>query len=360
MSRPLSFFDTDDRLRSLSEARDPLEWLSTVIDFELFRPELEAVLARRDRGKGGRPPYDAVLMFKVLVVLTLYTLSDDQTEYQIKDRLSFMRFVGLELCDPVPDAKTIWLYRETLARAGAFEGLFERFDTMLRNEGWLAMGGQIVDATVIEARRPRLTKAEKDTIGGGGTPGPWKKARTAQIDCDGRWTIKRGRKRGAPPDRAERRVVPEIAVPMFGYKNHVGADREYGFVRRYAVTHAAAHDGAQLGQVLNRENTAASVWADSAYRSKANLVLLARQGLRAEFQHKKPRGKAMPPNIARGNATRASIRSHIEHVFAAQKHRLGLVIRTIGIIRARAKIGLANLTYNFTRLAWHHRRTTPA
>ena len=160
MSRPPSFFDTDDRLRSLSEVGDPPERLSTVIDFELFRPELEAVLARRDRGKGGRPPYDAVLMFKVLAVQTLYTLSDDQTEYQIKDRLSFMRFVGLELCDPVPDAKTIWLYRETLARAGAFERLFERFDMMLRNKGWLAMGGQIIDATVVQARRPRLTHRE--------------------------------------------------------------------------------------------------------------------------------------------------------------------------------------------------------
>jgi hypothetical protein len=207
MSRPLSFFDTDDRLRALSEAGDPLERLSTVINFELFRPELEAVLARRDRGKGGRPPYDAVSMFTVLVVQTLYTLSDDQTEYQIKDRLPFMRFVGLELCDPVPDAKTIWLYRETLARAGAFEGLFERFDTMLRNEGWLAIGGQIVDATVIAARRPRLTKAEKDTIrGGGGTPGPWKKARTAQIDRDGRWTIKRGRKQ--PPLAPHQPLIP--------------------------------------------------------------------------------------------------------------------------------------------------------
>ena len=125
------------------------------------------------------------------------------------------------------------------------------------------------------------------------------------------------------------------------------------------MTHAAAHDGAQLGKVLNRENTAASVWADSAYRSKANLVLLARRDLRAEFQHKKPRGKAMPPKIARGDANRARIRSRIEHVFAAQNHRLGLVTRTIGI-RARAKIALANLAYNFTRLAWHHRRTTPA
>src|SRR5262249_32314967 len=163
--------------------------------------------------------------FKVLVLQTLYTLSDDQTEYQLKDRLSFMRFVGLALHDPVPDAKTIWLYREQLARAGAAEKLFARFDALLREKGWLAMGGQI-----IEARRPRLTQAEKDTLKGGGTPAEWNPARGAQIDRDGRWTIKRGRKREAPPGR-QRQV--EIAVPVFGYKNHVGIDREYGFLRRY-------------------------------------------------------------------------------------------------------------------------------
>ena len=136
-------------------------------------------------------------MFKVLVLQTLYTLSDDQTEYQLKDRLSFMRFVGLALHDPVPDAKTIWLYREQLARAGAAEKLFARFDALLRAKGWLAMGGQIIDATVIAARRPRLTQAEKDTLKGGGIPTDWKPARRAQIDRDGRWTIKRGRKRDA-------------------------------------------------------------------------------------------------------------------------------------------------------------------
>jgi hypothetical protein len=95
------------------------------------------VLARADRAKGGRPPYDAVLMFKVLVLQTLYTLSDEQTEYQIKDRLSFMRFAGVELSDHVPEAKAIWLYREALARAGAFERLFERLDMILRHRaGW--------------------------------------------------------------------------------------------------------------------------------------------------------------------------------------------------------------------------------
>jgi IS5 family transposase len=119
-------------------------------------------------------------MFKVLVLQTLYTLSDDETDYQLKDRLSFMRFVGLALHDPVPDAKTIWLHREQLTRAGAAEKLFARFDALLRAKGWLAMGGQIVDATVIEARRPRLTQAEKDVIKGG--------ARRPS-----------GRRRGAPP-----------------------------------------------------------------------------------------------------------------------------------------------------------------
>jgi len=353
------FFDRDERLKALSAAGDPLERLAQVIDFEVFRSDLEAALSRSDRTRGGRPPYDAVLMFKVLVLQTLYTLSDDQTEYQLKDRLSFLRFVGLALNDPVPDAKTIWLYREQLARAGAVERLFARFDALLRTKGWLAMGGQIIDATVIEAHRPRLTQAEKNTLRGGGTPAEWKPARRAQIDRDGRWTIKRGRKREAAPGAGHQRQV-DIAVPVFGYKNHVGIDREFGFLRRYTVTHGAAYDGGQLGAVLDRDNTASDVWADTAYRSAANLDLLERRGLKPQFQRKKPRGRAMPVHIARGNPTRARGRSRVEHVFAAQKCRLGLVVRTIGMVRARVKIGLANLAYNFTRLAWLKGRAAPA
>jgi hypothetical protein len=168
MAEQPGFFDADERLWSLSAAGDPLERLKAVVDFELFRPELEAALHRADRSKGGRPPYDAVVMFRVLVLQTLYTLSDDQTEYQIRDRLSFMRFVGVALHEPVPDAKTIWLYREHLTKAGALQRAFGRFDAMLRERGYLAMGGQIVDATVIEARRPRLNTEEKAAIRGGG------------------------------------------------------------------------------------------------------------------------------------------------------------------------------------------------
>ena len=115
-----------------------------------------------------------------------------------------------------------------------------------------------------------------------------------------------------------------------------------------------------VGAVLDRDNTASDVWADTAYRSAANLTLLDRRGLKLQFQRRKPRGRKMPAHIARGNATRARVRSRVEHVFAAQKCRLGLVVRTIGMARARTKIGLANLGYNFTRLAWLDRQTALA
>jgi hypothetical protein len=144
-------------------------------------------------------------------------------------------------------------------------------------------------------------------------------------------------------------------LPAFGYKNHLSIDRQHVLIRRFAVTHAAAHDGRQLGAILDPANTASQVWADTAYRSKANLALLERRGLAAELQRPKPRGRPMPAHIRRANALRATVRSAVrsavEHVFAAQKSRTKLVIRTVGIARARAKLALANITYNLTRLA---------
>jgi IS5 family transposase len=354
------FFDRDERYAALSAAGDPLERVAAVVDFELFRPELEVALERSDRAKGGRPPYDPVLMFRILVLQTLYTLSDDQTEYQIRDRLSFMRFCELALEDRIPDAKTIWLFREQLTRAGAVERLFARFDAVLRAAGYLAMGGQIVDATVIQARRPRLSKDEKATVKGGGVPAGWSKAKRVQIDTDGRWTLKRSRKRSAGRGEPHERAQSELVIPIFGYKNHLGIDRRHGFIRTFAVTNAAAHDGRQLGALLDPRNTASPVWADTAYRSAANAALLARRGLVPQFQRPKPRAKPMPPHIARGNARRARVRVAIEHVFAAQKCRLGLIIRSVGLARATARLGLANLVTNMTRLAWFATRPAPA
>ena len=192
------FFDVDERYAALSAAGDPLERLSAVVDFEIFRPVLEAALRRSDRSRGGRPPYDAVLMFRILVLQALYSLSDEQAEFQLRDRLSFMRFVGLGLHQAVPDAKTIWLYREQLKQAGAIDGLFRRFDEVLAEQGYLAMGGQIIDATLISAPRQKLTIEEKATIRQGGTPTDWSRAKRAQKDRDARWTLKRGKAKPKP------------------------------------------------------------------------------------------------------------------------------------------------------------------
>lgn len=145
-----------------------------------------------------------------------------------------------------------------------------------------------------------------------------------------------------------------------GHKNHLGIDRGHGFIRRFTVTHAARHDGSQLGAVLNPENTGSFVWADVAYRSRANVVLLERRCLAPQFQRAEPRGRPMPAHIARGNATRARVRSLVEHVFAAQKRRMGLVVRSIGLVRATARITLANLAYNMRRLVWVEGRTASA
>jgi IS5 family transposase len=360
MARQPGFFDLDERYQALSAAGDPLERLAEVVDFELFRGELEAALQRPDRAKGGRPPYDAVLMFRILVLQTLYTLSDDQTEYQLRDRLSFLRFAGLALHDPVPDAKTIWLFREQLTKAGAIKRLFARFDAVLREQGVLAMGGQIVDATVVQARPARLTVEEKAAIRRGDTPDGWPPKRRAQIDRDARWTLKRGRKRPPTEQRTpHKRQAVAIAIPVFGYKNHVGIDRGHGLIRTWTVTHAAAHDGGQLRELLDTSNTASRVWADTAYRSAANLALLAKRAMVGHLQRPKPRGKPMPAHIRRGNASRSKVRAAVEHVFAAQKQRLRLVVRTIGMARATAKIGLANLAYNLLRFVWLQGRPAP-
>jgi transposase len=182
------FFDLDERYAALSEAGDPLERLGAVIDFEPFRYRLDKALKRSDGSKGGRPAYDPVMMFKVLVLQALYGLSDDQTEFMINDRLSFMRFLGLGFEDNIPDAKTIWLFRELLVEAKAIDKLFALFDRRLAEKGYLAMGGQIIDATVVEAPRQHNTDEEKRDIKEGKVPGDWKDnpAKLAQKDMDAR------------------------------------------------------------------------------------------------------------------------------------------------------------------------------
>ena len=342
------FFDVDDRLKRLSDLGDQLLAFAQAVDFELFRPELTAALAYSDGTQGGRPPFDPVMMFKILVIQAANTLSDERAEFLINDRLSFMRFLGLGLSDRVPDARTIWLFREKLTKADAIKALFDRFDATLRAAGYIAMSGQIVDASLIAAPRQRNTQEEKQAIREGQVPEAWAEnpAKLRQKDMDARWTVKftkaKQREDGSTPP-------VDLAIPVFGYKSHIAIDRRFGLIRNWTVTHAAAHDGARLEDVLDRNNLAGSVWADTAYRSAKNEAMLARRGFVSHIHRKKPKGKPMPEHIARGNATKSAIRSAVEHVFAAQKDRMDLFIRTIGIARAKVKIGMANIVYNIKR-----------
>ncbi len=358
--RPTGLFDLPDHLAQLSKTGDPLEVLNRVIDFEQFREPLERALGYADGSKGGRPPYDPVVMFKVLILAARHTVSDERMEFLIRDRLSWLRFLGFELGAPTPDRNTIWTFRERLIRAGVIDALFLAFDRALRGAGYLPMGGQIVDATLVAAPRQRLTRPEKEAAKSGQPADviwPEQPARAAQKDLDARWTVKTGRQR--PPDGAGRQL-PTIAIPVFGYKNHVAIDRRFGFIRRAAVTDAACHDGSMLSELVTSDNLAASVWADTAYRSAANEAWLASLGRVSQIHRKKPPGRPMPRPIARGNARKSSVRATVEHVFAHQKERMGLRVRTIGLARARTKIGLVNLAYNFQRLVFHERRAARA
>ena len=274
-----------------------------------------------------------MLVFKALVVQALYNLSDEQTEYQLRDRLSFMRFLGLGLEDAVPDATTLWLYREALARAGAVEELFAAFDGHLRDHGFLAMGGQIVDATIVAAPRQRNSRSDNAIIKSGEVPEAWEAqpAKLRQKDVDARWTMKHGR-------------------TYFGYKNHIAMDRRHKLVRRYRVTDAARHDSGELGAVLDPDNTCTKVWADSATRSAAIEAELAERGFVSCIHRRASRNHPLSARAQQANATRSRVRARVEHVFGHQATAMGgKLVRTIGLVRAAMKIGMQNLTYNMSR-----------
>jgi len=329
----LSFFDLATRYDALSHNGDPLEALAFHVPWAKFRPTLERVLRRSKRTQGGRPPFDAVLMFKILVLQALYNLSDDQTEYQIRDRLSFMRFLGLDLHQRIPDAKTIWLFRETLAQAQVVETLFAQFEAYLAAHGLHPRGGQLIDASLIPVPKQRNSRDENATIKAGECPTEWEHqpAKRRQKDTEARWTMQHGK-------------------THYGYKNHVNVDKKHKLIRQYTVTDAAVHDSQVLAEVLLPAEAGRDVWADSAYRSEEIEGQLQDRQLRSKIHHKGYRNKPLTAQQHGHNRARSRIRARVEHVFGHQMTAMGgKLIRTIGLVRARLKIGLKNLTYNFQR-----------
>jgi IS5 family transposase len=332
------FFDLQERYQSLSACGDPLEVLAAKIPWERFRPTLKRALEKQRRkeprkSEAGRKPYDAVLMFKIMVLQSLYNLSDHQAEFQIKDRLSFMRFLNLSLPQSVPDEKTIWLFREMLTKAGAMEKLFERFNRYLEQEGYSAKKGQIVDASIVEVPRQRNTRDENEKIKQDETPSEWENqlAKKRQKDTNARWTKKHGK-------------------DFFGYKNHINVDVKHKLIRKYAVTPAPTHDSRAMDDLLDKKNSGRSIWGDSAYRSEEIDLTLKARKLTNRIHYKGYRNHPLSEHKKSLNRARSRIRARVEHVFGFQSNTMRAgQIRCIGLARAAPKIALANLVYNMMR-----------
>lgn len=320
-----SLFGEVDRLARLSQLGDCLERLK-IINWESFRPELQAATSKERKSKAGRPPYDVVMLFKVLVLQRLYNLSDDQTEYQINDRISFMRFLGLTLNDRVPDAKTIWLFRDTLTKAGAIEKLFACFGEQLETQGLITHKGTIVDATFVDAPKQRNTRKENETIKNGEVPEEWSDHphKLAQKDTDARWAKKN-------------------QETHYGYKDHAKVDADSKLITDYAVTSAEVHDSNEFEDFLNEKDQV--VYADSAYVGKT-----IPQGVENCVNEKGYKGKPLTEAQKESNRQKSKTRARIEHVFGFITGSMhGLTLRSIGINRARFNIGLTNLVYNMCR-----------
>jgi IS5 family transposase len=219
-------------------------------------------------------------------------------------------------------------------RRNAQDKLFERFGQHLEAKGYIARGGQMVDATIVPVPRQRNSRDENDQVKAGTTPRDWKKrpAKDRQKDKDARWTKKHGRS-------------------FFGYKNHVNADARHKLIREYGVTDASVHDSQAFDDLLNKGNTSSEVYADSAYRSAETERKLKARGFRSRIHKRGRRNRPLSDAEKKANTRKSKVRARIEHVFGAQENAPGgRLVRTIGIVRAKIKIGLQNLSYNIRRL----------
>ena len=337
-------FALDERLKSISAKGDVLETIKAIVPWETFRADIEGATVTKPEEKksaAGRKAYDAILKFKMLTLQSLYNLSDEQVEIQVRDRLSFMRFLDLDLRDAVPDATTLWLFREALVNAKLIDALFERFNQHLAAKGFLARGGQIIDATIVPAPIQRNTKDENAQVKAGETPKEWdeKPAKLQQKDIDARWTKKHGKS-------------------YFGYKNHINVDKAHKVVRTFDVTDASVHDSQKLDAVLDPNNTGRDVYADSAYRSTETEAKLAAKGLKSRILRRGARNAPLTKAQEAVNRNRSKTRARVEHVFGAQAVSMGgKMVRTVGLARARFKIGMMNLGYNMRRFVVLSRAT---
>jgi IS5 family transposase len=267
-----SFFDCEYQLDKINPINDFLRRLDELIDWSIFLDLLTQARPSEKKSNADRPAFDVLLMFKILILKTVYNLSDDQVELQIRDRLSFRAFLGLSFSDTVPDSKTIWLFSEQLTQLGLGKLLFDRFYSELENYGVTIKGGIAVDGTFVEVPKQHFHQDEYAQIKKGEKPESRtsKPAVQSQTDFDARYTRKNNEKHD-------------------GYKNHVEADVDAKMITDYEVTSASVHDSVPFLELLPKEA-------------------------------KKEEQKA-------NNKLKSKIRCRIEHIFGAQKMRMGKVMR---------------------------------
>ena len=324
-------FDSQNRLEQIKNMGDPLAGLDAVMDWTIFTPVLERLPHVEPKGPGGRPAYAPLLMFKMLVIQSLYGLSDAQTQFQILDRRSFHRFLGLSEADPVADQNTIREFREKLTKAELFGELFTAFNARLADQGFITRKGQIIDASFVEVPRQRNSREENAAIKRGEVPDGWAQdeKRLAHKDLDARWTKKN-------------------AQNYYGYKDHVVADLESKLIVRAEVTTASVHDSQALDALTQRGDP--ETWADSAYTGAGCEETLKRKKIVAHLCAKGTRGHELTWKQKRSNRAKSRNRVRVEHIFGFMTGSMNAMLqRCIGFVRNRACILLANLVYNMAR-----------
>jgi transposase, IS5 family len=327
-------FDDEFTKERLSAMGNPLESISKVIDFEFFRDSLESKLLNTNKkNNAGAKPYDVVLLFKILILQRYYGLGDSQVEYQILDRTSFKNFLGLETGDKVPDEKTVWSFRERVTKTGLVEELFEQFTSFLEAQELLFNEGQMIDASFTVAPRQRNTREENKKIKKGEGDDLWndKLNKKKHKDIDARWTKKNGE-------------------TFYGYKNHAKVDTKSKFINTYTVTDASVHDSQTLDNLLTEKDKDQDLYADSAYTGEEQDKIIEKYEMKNKVHEKGYRNRPLTDEQKASNTKKSKIRARVEHVFGFMEQSMqGLVLKSVGMVRATGIIGLINLTYNLFR-----------
>lgn len=333
---PVGLFDDHFLLEKLTKLGDPLQKLSNYINWDIFKSPLDRAFSdeAKDMSKGGRPSFNKLVLFKAMLVQSLYNLSDDQLEYQITDRASFKRFLGLKKSDKVPDSKTFWFFREQLIEKDVIMDLFKTFNETLDAAGVFANEGKMVDASFVEAPRQRNTREENKQIKETGTaPEAWKENphKLCQKDTDARWAKKN-------------------EVVFYGYKNHIKSDTKTKFIEKFEVTDASVHDSQPVEGLLEEKDAGQPFYADSAYTGEEQDEIYEKKKVVNMVNEKGYRNKPLTEEQKENNKEKSKTRARVEHIFGFVENSMnGSFVRTIGMARAKAKIGMMNLVYNICR-----------